>query len=336
MKRLTLLIACTLLVCIAPHRAYAQADFCYSLQDIIASSFLKFEDLPENFDLEGVGVGKPAETVVYFCKWRKDYVFPSKQAAFDKYADIASRLNSCKVDRVQLDHAETGETRLKQIDRIKLGRWSLPLDHPYGNVFIEMEITQGVESFNMSFEIANGDLTRLYTTKSPPQPRHPRGPAPATAPKAPEVPEDICSAIGKILKSPSDFTPIRGKVKNTAGNVNSYETTIGIPGSQENSVFASSLSTPYFVSRFISTASEVEAKQKYEEVKQALKACNFNAGKLKSGEKKLGEGAIISWQHIEDEEEDASQYDNLLIELTNEKNLLDRFDVELRISYPIN
>ena len=138
------------------------------------------------------------------------------------------------------------------------------------------------------------------------------------------------------MKSPPDFTTIRGKVKNTSGNLSSYETTIGLPGSQENSVFASPLSTPYFTARFISTASEAEAKQKYEEVKQALKACDFNAGKLRSSEKKLGEGAIISWQHVEDEEADATQYDNLQIELTNEKNLVERFDVELRISYPIN
>jgi hypothetical protein len=315
----------------------AQAEFCSGLEQIIAASYTRFDDFQADYSLELVGAGNSAETKIYYSKWHKDFSFPTKEAGLAKYNEIAARLASCKIDGVDLEQTEDDVTRRKQIDRIKVGRWTLPANHPYGEVFIEMELTQMVNAVALTFDVNNGDLKRLYTSKAPPMPRHPLPAAASAATLAPPVqPITLCSALDKVLQAPADFASIKGKQKRTAGTMGIFESNVSLPGAKESSIYASAVAPPTFIASFLTTTDESSAQRKYEEIKQQLSACNLEAGEFSASENDLDEGKISTWKPSNLSDDKAARYGNLIIELTNDKNFLDNYEVDLKISYTNN
>lgn len=311
-----------------PSLLSAQVEFCYGLQDIIAASYTKFDELPADYAMELVGQGASADTKIYYSKWHKDFTFSNRQEAIAKYDELAARLSNCKIDGDALEYTEDAITQKKLVDRIKVGRWMLPANHPYAEVFIEMELTQMVNAFALTFDVNNGDLNRLYTSKAPPVARHARS---ATAPRA--RPVTLCSAIDRILESPMDFASIKGKQKSSAGTMGIYETSVSVPAAQESSLYASSVAPPSYVARFLTTTDEAVAKRKYEELKQQLSSCDLQVGSLTALEKDLEEGKVTSFTPVNLPDDKAARYGNLIIELVIDKNHMDYFEVELKISY---
>ena len=147
---------------------------------------------------------------------------------------------------------------------------------------------------------------------------------------------DLCTSLNKLILSGRDFKDIKGKVMRTADTIAIYESSVTVPGSNETAVYASSSGTPSVIASLIQTATKEDAEKKYYETLNCMNTCNYVMGTLMSDEDKTLDAKTTLWVPFGLSEENKSMYQNFVLELVFEKDLVGKYVVFIRMSYIVD
>lgn len=304
----------------------AQDNFCAGIEKLMKSSYNKFSDVGDGYQLEDVGKGvKVTDSYIYFSQWKNTSTYTSSAEAIARYKTLATKLGGCNVGGKTFSHHETEKSRLIQIDRVVLDRWNFPLDPEYGMAQVEIEITKDKAKYNLNVNITNTDVARAIKSSV--------DNAIQSLQAKPSQNRQVLpffDAVMKVIESGPDFIGIKGRAMGDGD----YESLVQIPGGIRPRVSQPTLGASLWLVDLISTPIEEEATRKYQDIAAQLNAGRLNAmGTMESNGGSEAVGKSTLWEFTSLNKAYEKTHRDFAMELILSKNFRKQWEVYLKIRY---
>jgi hypothetical protein len=299
---------------------------CMGIEKLMKSSYNKFSDINDGYQLEDVGKGvKVTDSYIYFSKWKNESTYASSAEVMAKYKTLAAKLGGCNVSGKIFSHSETEQSRLTQLDRVVLDRWNFPLDPEYGMAVVEIEITKEKAKYNLNFNIVNIDAARAIKSSVDNAVKSLQAKPEQNRQTLPFI-----DAVLKVIESGPNFTGIKGSLIGDGD----YESLVRFPAGIRPRIYQPALGPEVWLVDLISTTIEEEAFRKYQDIVEQINTSKWNnIGVMQNNGSKTATGESTLWEFSTLNKAYEKTHRDFAMDLVMSKNFRKQWEVYLKIRY---